>query len=105
MHISLSPVRMDTPLRVERRGDTLILNGESLDLSAITEGTTVTAAATGCPWLAGDVTRQGGALWLTILLPHGADAPEQTLFPQALALTADGPVPLPPYAQAETDQP
>ena len=50
-----------------------------------------------CDGLAGDVTRSGGQLYLTLILPHGADAPPETLFPAALTLTGDGPVVLPAY--------
>lgn len=103
MHITLSPVRSDMPLRLERHGDTLVFNGESLDLSPIPDGATLPAAATGCPWIAGDVDRRDGALHLTLVLPHGADAPPETLFPAPLMLVADGPVALPPYTLETPD--
>lgn len=38
MHITLSPIRMDTPLAAVRAGDTLILNGVAHDLAALPEG-------------------------------------------------------------------
>ena len=46
------------------------------------------------------MTRAGGVLHLTLILPHGADAPLETRFPAALTLTGDGPVALPPYENA-----
>lgn len=104
MHITLSPVRSDTPLHLERRGDTLVFNGESLDLSPIPEGATLPAAAIDCPWIAGDVARLGGTLHLTLVLPHASDAPPETLFPAPLHLTADGPVDLPPFTLETPDE-
>lgn len=104
MHITLSPVRSDTPLHLERHGDTLVFNGERLDLAPIPEGATLPAAATGCPWIAGDVTRDKGALHLTLVLPHGADAPPETLFPAPVVLIGDGPVALPPFTLETTDE-
>ena len=59
------------------------------------EGATLPRAAVGCAALAGDITRQGGALHLALRLPHGPDAPPEVLFPALLADPADGPVALP----------
>jgi hypothetical protein len=97
MHITLSPIRSETPLTLHRAGDVLTVNGEVFDLSGIPEGATLPRGAVACDWLASDVTRVGGALVLTIQLPHGANAPEETRHPAALVLTANGPVSLPPY--------
>ena len=100
MQITLTPQRRDDRLTLARSGDVLILNGEAFDFAAIPEGGTLPRDAVACDWLAGDVTRQGGQLHLTLILPHGADAPEATLFPAALTLTGDGPVALPAYENA-----
>jgi hypothetical protein len=54
-------------------------------------------AAVTCAWLASDIERIDGALHLTLILPHGANAPRDTLFPTPLHLATDGPVDLPPY--------
>ena len=48
-----------------------------------------------------DITRISGSLQMTILLPHGANAPEETRHPAPLELTANGPVALPPYDAEE----
>lgn len=100
MHITLSPVRSDTLLQLERHADTLVFNGDPLDLSPIPEGATLPACAIDCPWIAGDVDRRDGVLHLTLVLPHGSDAPAETLFPHALILTEDGPVALPPHGSS-----
>ncbi len=57
----------------------------------------VPRTAVACDWLSGDVTRVGGVLNLTLILPHGANAPHATRFPAPVTVTTDGPVPLPPY--------
>ena len=104
MQITLTPQRRDDILTLVRSGDTLTINGEAFDFAAIPEGGTLPRDAVACDWLAGDVTRQGGQLHLTLILPHGADAPEATLFPAALTLTGDGPVALPAYENPEGEQ-
>jgi len=100
MQITLTPQRRDDTLTLTRSGDVLTINGEAFDFTAIPEGGTLPRDAVACDWLAGDVTRSGGVLHLTLILPHGADAPQETLFPAALTLTGDGPVALPPYENA-----
>lgn len=101
MQITLIPIRMETALTLDVKGDALILNGETLDLSGVPEGATLPRDAVDCDWLASDVARIEGRLHLTLVLPHGANAPEQTLFPAAIVITADGPVALPPYDSEE----
>lgn len=104
MHITLSPVRADLPLTLHRAGDVLTVNGEIFDLSGIPEGATLPREAVSSDWLASDITRVGGALQLTILLPHGANAPEETRHPASLLLTTNGPVALPPYDTEEVSE-
>ena len=95
MQITLTPQRRDDTLTLMRSGDVLTINGEAFDFAAIPEGGTLPRDAVACDWLAGDVTRSGGVLHLTLVLPHGANAPQATLFPAALTLTGGGPVTLP----------
>ena len=97
MHITFSPVRGDTPLVIDRQGDTLTLNGDLLDLSVVPDGATLPAEAVASPFLAGPITRKDGILHLTLALAHGAQAPEETRFPEPITLTEDGPVDLPAY--------
>jgi len=97
MHITLTPMRHDTPVVLERHGDSLTVNGTALDFSPLPEGATLPRDAVECEWLVGDVTRMDGVLHLTLILPHGADAPEETRFPARILLTEDGPVKLPHY--------
>lgn len=104
MQITLTPMRRDDRLSVERHGDTLVLNGTPYDFSHLPEGAVLPRAAVDCAWLASDVGRRGGALQLALLLPHGAGAPPETLFPAPLDLTQDGPVALPPYDSPEVSE-
>ncbi|ARE84935.1 hypothetical protein KZZ08_17145 [Roseovarius mucosus] len=97
MQITLSPTRRDTPLTLSRTGDALTLNGEVLDFTPLPEGATLPREAIASDWFAGPVERVGGTLRLTLVLPHGANAPQETLFPAPLTLTGNGPVTLPPY--------
>jgi hypothetical protein len=99
MHITLSPARMESPLTLSKSGDVLTINGEVFDFTPIPEGATLPRDAVDCDWLASDVTREGGDLHLTLILPHGAAAPVETLFPDPISDPADGPIPLPPYEE------
>ena len=72
MQVILSPIRAETPLTLHRAGDVLTVNGEVFDFSGIPEGATLPREAVSGDWLASDITRQGGSLQMTMLLPHGA---------------------------------
>jgi hypothetical protein len=92
---------MDETLTASVLGDVLTLNGVSLDFGPLPAGATLPRAAIASPWIAGDVTRDGaGVLTVPLILPHGAAAPEETLFPAPID-AEDGPVALPAYALPE----
>lgn len=103
MKITLSPMRSDVPLTLAREGDTLTINGETFDFSDLAEGATLTREAVACDWLASDVERIGGVLHLTLILPHGPNAPEETRFPAPITVEDDGPIEIPPYDEAQED--
>ena len=88
--ITLSPMRRDDVLTVSVAGDVLVLNGEALDLSTYT-------ADPEAPhdWIVGQPVQDAGVWHVALILPHGANAPEETRFPQPITVTADGPVTLP----------
>ncbi|WP_305955509.1 tail fiber assembly protein [Pseudomonas sp. p106] len=94
MIIKLSPVRSDLQLAVVKAGETLEVNGTSLDFSRLTDGATLPAEAVGCEFVIAPVERVNGDLVLTLMLPHSADAPEIARFPVDLH-PADGQVQLP----------
>lgn len=94
MLITLAPMRSDETLEAARRGDVLVLNGEAIDL----------AAGETSRWIVGQPRKKGGTWSLTLILPHAADAPEETLFPKPLAVREDGPVDLPPRSAPEPSE-
>jgi hypothetical protein len=96
MRITFSPTRRDDRLVLIKSGDVLTINGEAFDFSALPEGNTLPRDAVACEWLAGDVERIEGVIHLALILPHGAQAPQQTRFPVPI-IAGDGPVALPPY--------
>lgn len=97
MKINLTPQRRDDVLVIERKGDSLVLNGHLLDFGPVPEGASLPAEATGCEWVVGEVERVGGILHISILLPHGPDAPESVRFPKPIVDPADGVVELPKW--------
>jgi hypothetical protein len=96
MNITFTPMRRDDTLMLmlSRSGDTLTINSEAFDFSGIPDGATLPRDAIACDWLASDVERIGGAIHLTLILPHGPNAPQETLFPVAITPT-DGVIVLP----------
>lgn len=101
MHIRFSPMRRKDQLTAVVAGDVLTINGEAFDFSALPEGATLPREAVVCDWLASDVARQNSEICLTLVLPHGGNAPQQTLFPAPVHVPA-GDVPTPPYDDEET---
>jgi hypothetical protein len=106
MKLIFSPIRRNDTLTLTRRGDCLTINGTAFDFTPLEDGQELPLAAletgpearseTGSEaWFAGPVRRIDGQLELSMILPHGEEAPQEALFPQPLILTQDGPVPLP----------
>lgn len=103
MQISFMPQRRDDLLTLSKAGDILTINGVDFDFGPIPDGGLLPRAAVDCAHLASDVERISGEIHLTLILPHGADAPEETRFPEPIHVTEDGPVALPPYDEEPTD--
>lgn len=99
MQIQFTPIRHASRLSLSKAGDTLTVNGEDFDLSGIPDGATLPRAAVTCDWLASDIERVNGVLHLTLILPHGMDAANETLFPAPVTVTGDGSITLPPYEE------
>lgn len=93
IHLLLIPVRMDDPLTISAEGETLIFNGEGVALEDI-------PAAIACSWIVGTPAPVPDGWVVEIILPHGADAPEETRFPASILISQDGPVNLPPFDPA-----
>lgn len=103
MHITLSPSYSGEPLTLAREGSALIINGERFDFGPLKEGDVLPRADVACDMLESDVTRIDGVLHLTLRLPYGEGAPQETRFPEPLLVTQDGDIALPPYT-APTEQ-
>lgn len=97
MHITFSPCGGMPPITLAREGDTLIINGEVVDFSGLADGGVLPAEDVSSTHLVGDVRRKDGVLHLTLILPHGPNAPEETRFPAPITVEDDGPVEIPPY--------
>lgn len=97
MLINLSPYRplpgAGDALDASRQGDTLIINGQAIDLSGVTDP--VPAADFDCEYLTDNVKRIEGTLHVTLRLPIGADATEAERFPVPIIDPSDGPLALP----------
>lgn len=96
MEIKLSPQRRDETLSLTRNGETLTINGTVIDLSAVVEGAEGVLGDALCEgWVVGEVTRSGGSLSLTIVLPHGPNPSNAVAFPAPIIDPPDGPITLP----------
>lgn len=97
MTIKLSPQRRDDQLTASKQGYSLTINGVEYDFTDLPDGATLPREAIDCEYITSDVERIDGEIHLTLLLPHGPYAPQETRFPQPLTNPTDGPLPLPPY--------
>lgn len=97
MYIKLSPQRTNRLLSLEKQNQTLIINGEPFDFSGLPDGATLPKDAIDSDVIISDVERIDGEIHLTVLIPHGANAPEETRFPKPIKVKEDGAIDLPPY--------
>lgn len=95
MRITLNPQRRNDSLALSREGDTLTINGELFDFTAIPEGATLPASAVACSLIAGPVERIGGVLHISLILPHGPNPPHTLAFPDPIINPVDGVLELP----------
>ncbi|MGL6596867.1 hypothetical protein ACSZOB_03400 [Aeromonas veronii] len=97
MKIKLSPIRMDAePLQAFTEGDKITINGAEYDFAPLKKGETLPQFEP----FASDIERdEDGVICLTLKLPHGDNAPEETRFHAAygVAIDVEGEVPVPPY--------
>lgn len=92
MQIYFTPVRMDADLFVTVAGDVLTVNGEAFDFTPLPDNMVLPRDAVSSDWFAGDVSRVEGVLQLTLLLPHGGDAPDWMRYPDPVIAPLDGAV-------------
>ncbi|MCO7729119.1 hypothetical protein NJB93_21485 [Brucella intermedia] len=102
--ISFSPQRSNLGLTLAKQGDTLTVNGDPLDFSALPEGGEYPAEAIENDTVIGGVKRVDGVIHVAILLPYSnPDAPLSVTFPKPITVTADGPITLPEGRIAEVE--
>ncbi|MGN5077384.1 hypothetical protein ACTG2C_22410 [Aeromonas veronii] len=106
MQIKLSPVLSDAAplLATIQDKNTIIINGDAFDFSPLQDGETLPMSAIrGRSPFVSDIERDKfGELHLTLRLPHGSNAPQETLFPAAYdtPISIDsGDLPVPPYGE------
>lgn len=97
-HIELSPQRRDDLLQMEKRGATLILNGEIFDPTKF-DGSNAQSQ-----WIVGAPKAVEDGWSVKVILPHGSPAPHATRFPDPVVATTDGPINLPPYEGPDEDE-
>lgn len=104
MIIKLSPIVPLVPqsLTVYKQGESLTINGLTLDFARLSDGATLPGAAARCPWVIETVERVGGQLVIVLLLPIPIDASQTARFPHDIVSPPDGLVSLP---IPEADQP
>jgi hypothetical protein len=95
MDIILTPQVRSDNLTLYKSGDTLTINGDVFDFSFITEGDVLPQEAVDCPLLVSDVTRTGGAITLTLILPITSGASEAARFPAPILNAPDGAIEVP----------
>jgi hypothetical protein len=98
MKITLSPqFNENGPLTLSKQGDILTIAGIAYDFTQLPDGGTLPKEAIDSQSIASDVERIDGELHLTLLFPHGPNAPEESRFPQPILNPPDGELELPPY--------
>lgn len=95
MIIKLSPTRMEGVMTLSKSGDSLTIDGETFDFTALPDGATLPAEAVGCARVVLPVERTGGQLVITLMLPITMDAGEAACFPVDIVNPPDGEVSLP----------
>ncbi|AZF51650.1 hypothetical protein C4J85_1149 [Pseudomonas sp. R4-34-07] len=93
-HVPFRPIGIATPTTAFVDGETLIVNDQRIDLSAIPEGMTLPMAAIEHDLFAGPVSRRKGEIELTLKLAVNACAPAYMWQSGRLQVSA-GPVPFP----------
>lgn len=104
MKIRFSPARMDDPVSGHVDGDIITLAGVAIDLSPLNEGATLPHGAILNHYVVGDVERISGDIFLTLICPHGANAPDETRFPSGDYIDVVGEIPFPVYDVAPKEE-
>lgn len=96
-YFTFSPVRMDEEYTLEVKGKTIVIGGEEFDFSPLPKGAQLPASAIESKWFTGKVIDIDGELHITLILPHGSNAPYERRFPEVITYEGDGVIDLPLY--------
>lgn len=105
MNIKFIPRRRDDTLSISKSGDELTINDKKFDFGPLTEGSELPSNAVNTSWITGPVRRENGVLHVSLVLPHGPNAPQETRFPEPIHVVENGPVALPAYTVAIAQKP
>lgn len=109
MKITLYQVLSLEKIEASVSGDTITINGESIDLSVIPDGYRLPATAVNNPWfVAGSyVDRVDGHFNITLRFPVEWDSPEEVRAPETPIIldVKSGAVKFPSVEPVENDQP
>lgn len=96
MRISFSPQLREGKLNVElMAADRLRINGDLFNFAPLNDGDIISYGAVPCEWIIGPVTKTGGEVHLTLILPHGSNPPAAVAFPEQVHVTQTGKVNVP----------
>lgn len=102
MKIEFCPVGVDSgDTLIEVDGDVIFVDGVKFDFGPLNEGDILPDSAVTPKVFVGDVSRKDGVINLTVLLPHGRNAPFERRFPKPILVTKGGRVELPAYDEEE----
>lgn len=94
--ITFSPQISAEHLLLSKTGEVLTINGDALDFSDLPEGGEYPPEAIENDFVIGGVTRIGGEIKITVLLPYqNPDAPVSVTYPAPVSIVQDGAVSLP----------
>jgi hypothetical protein len=104
MIITFHPMRGAAQFSLTRAGDTIVIDGETYDFAALSDGQSLPRSAIDGPWFAGPVERVAGVLHIPLILPHGPNAPHTTRFAPPMTIAGDGPVTLPAFEETRIEE-
>lgn len=90
MRINLLPQRRDDTLVIVKTGDVLTINGTDYDFTSLPDGADLSASATDCKFLTSMISRVGGELQLSVIMPYQYGASEAARFPAPIIDPPDG---------------
>lgn len=95
MILHFHPQRSDAALKLEKNGDTLIVNGERFDFSGLEQGAILPPSAIASDLFVGPVGREGADLRVHLVLPLGDNPGNLADYSRPVRYEADGPMRLP----------